>query len=51
MGLRPTRANENPLRRRPREGGGPFSVWNTMDSRLRGNDDRGVIFGRVFMGL
>jgi hypothetical protein len=22
----------------PAKAGGPFSVWNTMDSRLRGND-------------
>jgi len=40
MGLWPTRSNEN--QRRPRESGDPFSVRNTMDSRLRGND---VVFG------
>jgi hypothetical protein len=48
MGLQPTRANENHPRRHPRESGGPFSVRNTMDSRLRGND---VIFGGVSMDL
>jgi hypothetical protein len=48
MGLQPTRANENDPRRHPRESGGPFSVRNTMDSRLRGND---VIFRRVSLGL
>ncbi len=42
MGVQPTRPNENRARRHPRESGGPFSVWNPMDSRLRGND---VIFG------
>jgi hypothetical protein len=42
MGLPPTRANENHPCRHPRESGGPFSIRNTMDSRLRGND---VIFG------
>jgi len=49
MGLRPTRGKEN-LRRRPREklalslpkGGGPHQV----DSRLRGNDEQGLIFSR-----
>ena len=46
MGLRPTRANEKYPRRHPRESGGPFSAWNAMDSRLRGND---VIFGRVVL--
>ena len=44
MGLQPTRANENHPRRHPRESGGPFSVWNTVDSRLRGND---VTFSRA----
>ena len=48
MGLPPTRANENHPRRHPREKEGPFSVRNTMDSRLRGND---VIFGGVSMDL
>ena len=38
MGLRPTRGNDNP--RRPRESGGPRQV----DSRFRGNDERGSIF-------
>ncbi len=38
MDLWPTRANENHTRRHPRESGGPFSVRDTMDSRLRGND-------------
>ena len=38
MGLPPTLANESRPRRHPREGGGPFSVRKTMDSRLRGND-------------
>jgi hypothetical protein len=47
MGLQPTRANENDPRRHPRESGGPFSVRNTMDSRLRGNDTEGVIFRRA----
>ena len=46
MGLRPTRVDEDPLRRRPRESGGPFSVRKTMDSRFRGNDTRGAIFRR-----
>jgi hypothetical protein len=49
MGLRPTRGNENP--RRPREkpalslpkGGDPRRV----DSRFRGNDERGLIFRRA----
>ena len=49
MGLRPTPGNENP--RRPREkpalslpkGGDPRRV----DSRFRGNDERGLIFRRV----
>jgi hypothetical protein len=26
------------MHRDPREGGGPCLVWNTMDSRFRGND-------------
>ncbi len=38
MGLQPTRRNENRPRGHPRESGGPSSVRNTMDSRLRGND-------------
>jgi len=38
MGLPPIPANETRPRRHPRESGGPFSVRNTMDSRLRGND-------------
>jgi hypothetical protein len=44
MGLRPTRANEN-QRRHPRAGGGPCPEG--LDSRLRGNDMRGVIFRRA----
>jgi hypothetical protein len=44
MGLRPTRANEN-QRRHPRAGGGPCPQG--LDSRLRGNDMRAVIFRRV----
>jgi len=44
MGLPPTRANENHPHRHPRESGGAFSVRNTRDSRLRGND---VIFGEA----
>ena len=44
MGLRPTRANES-QRRHPRAGGGPFT--EELDSRLRGNDMRAVIFGRA----
>ena len=47
MGLWPTRGNEN-RRCRPREGGDPLLVRNTMDSRFRGND---VSFGGVIMGL
>jgi hypothetical protein len=50
MGLQPARANENHPRRHPSESGGPFSVRNTMDSRLRGNDAEGVIFGRAAGG-
>ena len=42
MGLRRTGGNENP--RRPRESGDPCQV----DSRLRGNDERGLIFRRGF---
>jgi hypothetical protein len=38
MGLPPIPTNETRPRRHPRESGGPFSVRNTMDSRLRGND-------------
>jgi hypothetical protein len=41
MGLWPTRANENRRPRRPRESGGPLLVRNTMDYRLRGNDEIG----------
>jgi len=41
MGLRPTRANEN-QRRHARAGGGPSA--EELDSRLRGNDMRAVIF-------
>ena len=26
------------MHRHPREGGGPYFVWNAMDSRFRGND-------------
>jgi hypothetical protein len=44
MGLRPTRANEN-QRRHPRAGGGPCP--EELDSRLRGNDMRAVIFRRA----
>ena len=40
MGRWPTPGNENP--RRPRESGDPCHV----DSRLRGNDERGLIFRR-----
>jgi hypothetical protein len=43
MGLRPTPRNENYIRRRPRESGGPLVVRNTMDSRFRAND---VVFER-----
>ena len=42
MGLRPTRGNEN-QRRRPSESEDPLST--PMDSRFRGNDVHGVIFG------
>ena len=38
LGLPPTRAIANRTGCHPRESGGPFSIWNTMDSRLRGND-------------
>jgi len=44
MGLRPTRANEN-QRRHSRAGGGPCP--EELDSRLRGNDMRAVIFRRA----
>jgi hypothetical protein len=44
MGLRPSRANEN-QRRHPRAGGGPCP--EELDSRLRGNDMRAVIFRRA----
>ena len=47
MGLRPTRANEN-QRRHPRVGGGPCQ--EELDSRLRGNDMRAVIFRRAAGG-
>ncbi len=39
MGRWPLRTNENRLSRRPRESGGPLFVRDTMDSRLRGNDE------------
>ena len=44
MNLRPTGANEN-QRRHPRAGGGPRQ--EELDSRLRGNDTRAVIFRRA----
>jgi hypothetical protein len=47
MGLRPTRAYEN-QRRHPRAGGGPCP--EELDSRLRGNDMRAVIFRRGARG-
>jgi len=46
MGQRPTDGNENPHRRRPREGGDPRSA----DSRVRGNDAHKVIFRRAAGG-
>jgi len=47
MGLWPTQGNENPHRRRPREGGDPR--W--VDSRFRGDDVVGAIFRRAKQGI